>query len=132
MPPCNYCNERKAALQRPKTGDKICKECFFYRFEEEIHETIVTNQLFSPGERVRLCRPDPLTAAANQVLRLLYMDPTVLLFVTPPHSSRGFEFNILPGVHSRVGGQGQHCIGPRSHDAQQASQLWIGFVFAFN
>lgn len=49
---CSYCHNAKAALQRPKTGDKICKRCFFDRFETEIHETIVANKLFRRGERV--------------------------------------------------------------------------------
>jgi hypothetical protein len=52
MPPCSYCATNKASLQRPKTGDKICKPCFFHRFEEEIHDTIVRNRLFRRGERV--------------------------------------------------------------------------------
>lgn len=40
--------------QRPKTSDKICKECFFQSFETEIHDTIVKNNLFHPGEKVAI------------------------------------------------------------------------------
>ena len=39
-------------LKRPKTGEQICKECFFHVFETEIHNTIVSNGLFRRGERV--------------------------------------------------------------------------------
>jgi cytoplasmic tRNA 2-thiolation protein 1 len=32
----------------------VCHPCFFQVFEEEIHHTIVSNNLFKPGERVAL------------------------------------------------------------------------------
>jgi len=47
------CSSR-AILKRPKTGDALCKECFFYAFEEEVHHTIVTNKLFKPGDVVAI------------------------------------------------------------------------------
>lgn len=31
---------------------QICRECFYEVFEEEIHQVIVKNQLFRPGERI--------------------------------------------------------------------------------
>jgi cytoplasmic tRNA 2-thiolation protein 1 len=49
---CNTCNDRKPSIKRPKTGKPICIECFFECFELEIHHTIVTNSLFTPGEKV--------------------------------------------------------------------------------
>ena len=49
---CELCHCRKAILKRPKNLQKICKECFYYVFETEIHNTIVTNNLFQRGERV--------------------------------------------------------------------------------
>ncbi|XP_030521283.1 cytoplasmic tRNA 2-thiolation protein 1 [Rhodamnia argentea] len=51
---CCICNERRAALKRPKTLEQICRECFFAVFEEEIHQVIVENQLFNPGERIAI------------------------------------------------------------------------------
>ncbi|XP_039116871.1 LOW QUALITY PROTEIN: cytoplasmic tRNA 2-thiolation protein 1-like [Dioscorea cayenensis subsp. rotundata] len=51
---CSICNERKAALKRPKTLEQICRECFYTVFEDEIHRTIVDNHLFKPGERVAI------------------------------------------------------------------------------
>jgi len=51
---CAYCQKQKPALKRPKTGDMVCRECFFVRFEDEIHETIVKNKLFKRGERVAI------------------------------------------------------------------------------
>lgn len=31
---------------------QLCKECFYQCLEDEVHETIVSNALFKPGERV--------------------------------------------------------------------------------
>jgi len=56
MPPtvCEVCKEARAAVIRPKNSQKICKQCFLSVFENEIHETIVSNQLFQQGERVAI------------------------------------------------------------------------------
>uniref|UniRef100_A0ACD5Z5L2 Uncharacterized protein n=1 Tax=Avena sativa TaxID=4498 RepID=A0ACD5Z5L2_AVESA len=51
---CARCGERKAALKRPKTLEQICRECFYVVFEDEIHRTIVDNNLFKAGERVAI------------------------------------------------------------------------------
>lgn len=51
---CCICNQRKAALKRPKTLEQICRECFYEVFEEEIHQVILDNQLFKPGERIAI------------------------------------------------------------------------------
>ncbi|KAK9463875.1 uncharacterized protein V1516DRAFT_668923 [Lipomyces oligophaga] len=51
---CELCEVRKPTLRRPKTGQKICRPCFFHVFETEIHHTIVSNQLFKRGERVAI------------------------------------------------------------------------------
>ncbi|XP_052086704.1 cytoplasmic tRNA 2-thiolation protein 1-like isoform X2 [Mytilus californianus] len=50
---CSIC-DGKAILKRPKTGDALCKECFYYAFEEEIHKTVVDAKLFTPGETVAI------------------------------------------------------------------------------
>ena len=49
---CELCQERKQHMKRPKTSQKICKECFYRVFETEIHNTITTNKLFSRGDKV--------------------------------------------------------------------------------
>lgn len=78
---CSICNQNRAALKRPKTLEqvmtliflillntipwfvvgvkfflcwKICRECFFAAFEDEIHRVIVDSQLFKPGERIAI------------------------------------------------------------------------------
>jgi hypothetical protein len=52
MAPCDYCSIAKAVIRRPKTGDMTCKECFFARFEDEVHRAIVDHNLFKRGEKV--------------------------------------------------------------------------------
>ncbi|KAF1388949.1 hypothetical protein PFLUV_G00068230 [Perca fluviatilis] len=49
---CSNCVDKRAVLKRPKTGHSLCKECFFWAFEEEVHQTIVAAQLFNSGEIV--------------------------------------------------------------------------------
>ncbi|KAF8529282.1 hypothetical protein BU17DRAFT_80482 [Hysterangium stoloniferum] len=52
--PCALCTSATAILKRPKTGQQICKECFFRVFETEVHNTIVDAKLFKPGDRVAI------------------------------------------------------------------------------
>ncbi|KAI0288269.1 cytoplasmic tRNA 2-thiolation protein 1 [Russula brevipes] len=51
---CTLCQSAKAILRRPKTGQQICKGCFFAVFETEVHNTITDAQLFKPGDRVAI------------------------------------------------------------------------------
>ncbi|XP_069942059.1 cytoplasmic tRNA 2-thiolation protein 1 isoform X5 [Cherax quadricarinatus] len=51
---CNTGCQRNAVLKRPKTGYALCKECFFWAFEEEVHHTITTAKLFTPGDYVAI------------------------------------------------------------------------------
>ncbi|KAF8339198.1 uncharacterized protein EI90DRAFT_3040777 [Cantharellus anzutake] len=51
---CALCSETRAIIRRPKTGQQVCKECFFWVFETEIHNTIIAAELFHPGDRVAI------------------------------------------------------------------------------
>jgi len=51
---CGECGTARAVLRRPKTLDSLCRECFYAALEDEVHQTIVTNNLFKPGEKVAL------------------------------------------------------------------------------
>ncbi|KAK7351999.1 hypothetical protein VNO80_17413 [Phaseolus coccineus] len=51
---CCVCNEARASVKRPKTLQHMCRNCFFHAFESEIHQLILNNSLFSPGERVAI------------------------------------------------------------------------------
>ncbi|XP_071955491.1 cytoplasmic tRNA 2-thiolation protein 1-like [Antedon mediterranea] len=50
---CGLC-EKNAILKRPKTGDALCKDCFYHAFETEIHQTIIDAELFKRGETVAI------------------------------------------------------------------------------
>ncbi|XP_063221473.1 cytoplasmic tRNA 2-thiolation protein 1 [Bacillus rossius redtenbacheri] len=45
---------KNAVLKRPKTGDALCKDCFFWAFEIEVHNTITNGRLFRPGSTVAI------------------------------------------------------------------------------
>lgn len=49
---CKRCDANRAMLKRPKTGDAMCRECFYFVFEEEIHKTITDAKLFKSGEKI--------------------------------------------------------------------------------
>ena len=56
MPPvlCALCQTSRALILRPKNHQKLCKLCFIQLFENEIHNTITTSNLFRRGERVAI------------------------------------------------------------------------------
>lgn len=51
---CALCKTNRPALKRPKTGQSICRECFYFVFEQEIHETITSAGLFKKGQKVAI------------------------------------------------------------------------------
>ncbi|KAI4865920.1 adenine nucleotide alpha hydrolases-like protein [Hypoxylon rubiginosum] len=54
MPPalCALCKTERALIKRPKNHQKLCKGCFIQIFEDEVHHTIISSNLFFPGEKV--------------------------------------------------------------------------------
>eukprot|EP00803_Ostreobium_quekettii_P010447 evm.model.scf_1116.1 EVM.evm.TU.scf_1116.1 scf_1116:6061-10861(+) len=51
---CCRCHSARAALRRPKTCEQLCRDCFYEEFEDEVHDAIVENKLFTRGERVAI------------------------------------------------------------------------------
>ena len=51
---CALCSTSRALIIRPKNHQKLCKACFITIFETEIHNTITSNALFHPGERIAI------------------------------------------------------------------------------
>lgn len=42
-------------MKRPKTGQQVCKSCFFEVFETEVHNTIIEGKgIFRKGEKVAI------------------------------------------------------------------------------
>ncbi|KAJ2973551.1 hypothetical protein NQ176_g6545 [Zarea fungicola] len=56
MPPslCQRCEAQKAVVKRPKNHHKLCKECFLAVFEDEVHHTIISSELFFRGEKIAI------------------------------------------------------------------------------
>lgn len=52
--PCARCNLDRAVVRRPKNSQKLCKRCFISTFEDEVHHTITSGNLFYPGEKVAI------------------------------------------------------------------------------
>ncbi|TAQ87432.1 hypothetical protein B7494_g4273 [Chlorociboria aeruginascens] len=51
---CAICKISRALIIRPKNHQKLCKTCFISIFEAEIHHTITTTNLFTPGDRIAI------------------------------------------------------------------------------
>ncbi|KAK3349912.1 hypothetical protein B0T25DRAFT_549208 [Lasiosphaeria hispida] len=51
---CAICKTARALIKRPKNHTKLCKSCFITIFEDEVHHTITSSQLFYPGEKVAI------------------------------------------------------------------------------
>jgi len=51
---CEYCQSLPAKLKRSKNGFKTCLECFYFHFEEEIHNTVISEGLFVPDDHILL------------------------------------------------------------------------------
>ncbi|KAK4189385.1 hypothetical protein QBC35DRAFT_493528 [Podospora australis] len=51
---CAICRTERALIKRPKNYAKLCKACFIKVFEDEVHHTITSSQLFHPGEKVAI------------------------------------------------------------------------------
>ncbi|KAI1826976.1 hypothetical protein F4861DRAFT_494627 [Xylaria intraflava] len=51
---CASCKTQRALIKRPKNHQKLCKGCFIQVFEDEVHHTITSSQLFFRGEKVAI------------------------------------------------------------------------------
>jgi cytoplasmic tRNA 2-thiolation protein 1 len=67
--PCALCHDARAVLKRPKTGQQICKDCFFWVFETEVHRTIVDARLFRRDDRVAIGASGGKGASASARVR---------------------------------------------------------------
>lgn len=104
MPPrnCALCEEARAILKRPKTGQQICKDCFFYVFETEVHNTITQAKLFRPGDRVAIGasggKGESHRSGHGESYLICLIDSTVLAYVMKTLNDRyqyGLELFLL-------------------------------------
>ncbi|WUR02418.1 tRNA-5-methyluridine(54) 2-sulfurtransferase [Vairimorpha necatrix] len=49
---CDNCTTQKAIILRSKDRSKVCKECFYTLFEDDIHNTIINSSMFIEGSTV--------------------------------------------------------------------------------
>lgn len=49
---CENCKKEKAMILRSKDKSKVCKNCFFSLFEDDIHNTITSSKMFTKGMTV--------------------------------------------------------------------------------
>lgn len=51
---CAVCKTERALIKRPKNHQKLCKGCFIRIFEDEVHHTITSSELFQPGDKIAI------------------------------------------------------------------------------
>lgn len=94
-------------MKRPKTGQQICKDCFFYVFETEVHNTITEASLFKRGDKVAIGASGGKGASLSLHMRgsasvktkwITCSDSTVLAYVMKTLNDRydyGLELFLL-------------------------------------
>lgn len=99
---CSLCCDSKAILKRPKTGQQICKDCFFFVFETEVHHTITEAELFKRGDRVAIGasggKGKTPSSSDPDMLTVRMADSTVLAYIMKTLNDRynyGLELFLL-------------------------------------
>ncbi|XP_033474573.1 cytoplasmic tRNA 2-thiolation protein 1 [Epinephelus fuscoguttatus] len=99
---CSNCADKRAVLKRPKTGHSLCKECFFWAFEEEVHQTIVAAELFKPGEIVGIAasggKDSTVLAHVMKVLNERYNYGLELMLLSVDEGISGYRDDSLETV----------------------------------
>lgn len=99
---CKTCEGQRAAIKRPKTGDALCRECFFQAFETEVHHTIVNNNLFKRGELVAIAasggKDSTVLAYVMKVLNERYDYGLKLVLLSVDEGITGYRDDSLESV----------------------------------
>ena len=112
---CCLCHQNTAIIKRPKTGQAVCKECFFGAFEIEVHRTIVSHSLFQRGDVVAI------GASGGK-------DSTVLAYVLKTLNERygyGLKLILLSVDEGITGYRDDSLETVRRNEAQYAIPLKI-------
>ena len=115
MPACVRCASARAQLRRPRTGEAVCRECFFLAVEAELHATIVGENLFRRGERVAVA------ASGGK-------DSTVLAFLLQKLNSErdyGLQLELLSIDEGIRGYRDDSLEAVRRHSERYALPLHI-------
>lgn len=99
---CSSCLDKRAVLKRPKTGHSLCKDCFFWAFEEEVHQTIVTAELFKHGETVGIAasggKDSTVLAHVMKLLNERYDYGLTLMLLSVDEGITGYRDDSLETV----------------------------------
>src|SRR5450432_1159388 len=99
---CAICQASRALIKRPKNHQKLCKECFITIFEAEIHHTITTTSLFSPGDRIAICasggKDSTVLASVLKTLNKRYNYGLDLVLLSIDEGIKGYRDDSLETV----------------------------------
>ena len=99
---CESCSSGRAVIIRPKDHSRLCKPCFISTFEREIHETIVENVLFQPGERIAIGasggKDSTVLASVLKTLNERYDYSLNLLLLSIDEGIKGYRDDSLETV----------------------------------
>ncbi|PGH19844.1 cytoplasmic tRNA 2-thiolation protein 1 [Polytolypa hystricis UAMH7299] len=99
---CYNCKSSRALIIRPKNRHKLCRACFLQIFETEVHETIVSNALFYPGERVAIGasggKDSTVLASVMKTLNERYNYGLELMLLSIDEGIRGYRDDSLETV----------------------------------
>ncbi|KAM3961837.1 cytosolic thiouridylase subunit 1 [Aphomia sociella] len=100
--PCKTGCGQNAVLKRPKTGDALCKECFYWAFESEIHYTITKGELFNRGDSVAVAasggKDSTVLAHVLKTLNERYDYGLILLLLSIDEGITGYRDDSLETV----------------------------------
>jgi cytoplasmic tRNA 2-thiolation protein 1 len=108
MPPslCASCKTSRAVVLRPKNRVRLCKTCFLRTFELEIHHTITTHKLFSPGERIAIGasggKDSTVLAAVLKTLNERYNYGLDLVLLAIDEGIKGYRDDALRTVEKNA------------------------------
>jgi cytoplasmic tRNA 2-thiolation protein 1 len=101
---CEYCNKNPAKLRRAKNKKMACLDCFYYHFEEEIHQTIMAEKLFVPGDKIVLGisggKDSTVMLHTITTLKERYNYPITLQLLAIDEGIKGYRDDSLETVKS--------------------------------
>ena len=103
---CDLCHTNTPKMARPRTQQRLCKECFVSTFETEVHQTIVNNNLLKPGERIAAAvsggKDSSVLAHVLAVLNERYQYGVELVMLSIDEGIKGYRDDSLKVSTLRV------------------------------
>lgn len=109
---CAICQISRAMIIRPKNHQKLCKTCFIDIFEAEIHHTITSTSLFSPGDRIAIGasggKDSTVLASVLKTLNERYNYGLDLVLLSVDEGIKGYRDDSLETVKRNAIQYGMH------------------------